>query len=185
MKLTSRGVSVLSLAAMSLACLSLPGHAQEPAAAAGPLVTRGRVALNLAGAELISDHARLKAGEMKVNVNIAVVDEGGHLLTFARMDQARPASATTAITKATAAATMRQPTGPVKRGDAEADLLLNLALQNAAAASGGKMTSLFGGVPVVIDGQVIGAVGVGGGTGEQDAEIARAGIEALLKRLGM
>ena len=45
------------------------------------------------------------------------------------------------------------------------------------------MTGLFGGVPVVVDGQVIGAVGVGGGTGEQDAEIAKAGIEQLLKDL--
>jgi glc operon protein GlcG len=78
---------------------------------------------------------------------------------------------------------MRQPTGPVKRGDADADVLLNIALQNAAAASGGKMTSLLGGVPVVVNGQVIGAVGVGGGTGEQDAEVAKAGIEKLIKRL--
>jgi glc operon protein GlcG len=162
--------------------VSLSSHGQEPASNA-PLVTRERVALNLAGAELIIAQGREKAMETKVNVNIAVVDEGGHLLAFARMDKARPASASTAITKATAAATMRLPTGPVKRSDADADLLLNLALQNAAAASGGKMTSLLGGVPVMIDGQVIGAVGVGGGTGEQDAEIAKAGIEKLMKRL--
>jgi glc operon protein GlcG len=166
----------------SVLFVSLASHGQEPAASA-PLVTKGRIALNLAGAELIIAHAREKAAEMKVNVNIAVVDEGGHLLAFARMDQARPASAATAITKATAAATMRQPTGPVKRGAADADVLLNVALQNAAAASGGKMTSLLGGLPVVVDGQVIGAVGVGGGTGEQDAEIGRAGIDNLLKRI--
>ena len=45
------------------------------------------------------------------------------------------------------------------------------------------MTTLFGGVPVTIDDQIAGAVGVGGATGEQDAEIARAGIEALVKSL--
>ena len=45
------------------------------------------------------------------------------------------------------------------------------------------MTSLLGGVPIVVDGQVIGAVGVSGGTGQQDAEIATAGIDKLLKRL--
>jgi hypothetical protein len=61
--------------------------------------------------------------------------------------------------------------------------LLNLSLQNAAAASGGKITTLYGGVPVVVDGQVIGGVGVGGGTGEQDAEIARAGIQAFAGQL--
>jgi glc operon protein GlcG len=61
--------------------------------------------------------------------------------------------------------------------------LLNLSLQNAAMASGGKITTLYGGVPVVVDGQVIGGVGVGGGTGEQDAEVARAGIQAFTDQL--
>jgi glc operon protein GlcG len=51
-------------------------------------------------------------------------------------------------------------------------------------ASGGKITTLYGGVPVVVDGQVIGGVGVGGGSGEQDAQIARAGIQAFLDQLG-
>ncbi|HET6424530.1 MAG TPA: heme-binding protein [Planctomycetaceae bacterium] len=147
------------------------------------LVTRQRVQLNLAGAETILKAAKEKALEMKVKVNIAVVDDGGHLLAFQRMDGARPASVSTALTKAVAAATTRQPTGPVKRGDAEPDLLLNLSLQNAAAANGGKMTGLFGGVPIVVEGQVIGAVGVGGATGEQDAEVAKAGIDSLLNAL--
>lgn len=67
--------------------------------------------------------------------------------------------------------------------NAEPDLLLNLSLQNAAAASGGKITTLKGGIPVIVDGQVIGGVGVGGGTGEQDAEVAKAGIQSLLDAL--
>lgn len=158
-------------------CLAWPVAADEQ------LVSRERVRLNLSGAELILAAAKTHAAEMKVNVNIAVVDDGGHLLAFARMDNARPASAGTAITKAVAAATTRAATGPVRRGEAEPDLLLNLSLQNAAAAGGTKMTSLFGGVPIVVDGQVIGAVGVGGGTGEQDAEVAKAGIEKLWQEL--
>jgi uncharacterized protein GlcG (DUF336 family) len=109
-----------------------------------------------------------------------VVDDGGHMLAFARMDGARPACAATALTKAVSAATFRQETGtlPVK---GEPDVLLSLSIQNA---SGGKFTTLKGGVPIVIDGQVVGAVGVGGGTGEQDAEVAKAGIQALLDGLG-
>ena len=109
-------------------------------------------------------------------MNIAVVDDGGHLLAFDRMDGARPASGYTAITKATTAATFRA-ARPARspKGATTPDVLLNLSLQNAAAASGGKITTLLGGVPVVVDGQVIGGVGVGGGTGEQDAEVARAG----------
>jgi glc operon protein GlcG len=61
---------------------------------------------------------------------------------------------------------------------------LNLSLQNAAQASGGKLTTLRGGIPVQVNGQVIGAIGVGGGSGEQDAEIARAGASALQERIG-
>ena len=115
---------------------------------------------------------------------MAVVDDGGHLIAFERMDGARPASGYTAMTKATSAATFRQPSGPLNAGKSIADPLLNLSLQNAAEASGGKITALYGGVPVVVDAQVIGAIGIGGGTGEQDTEIATAGVRALLSQLG-
>jgi glc operon protein GlcG len=63
------------------------------------------------------------------------------------------------------------------------DPLLSLGVSLAAAAGGGKATPLKGGVPIIVDGQVIGAVGVGGATGEQDAEVSRAGVQALLKAL--
>ena len=92
---------------------------------------------------------------------------------------ARPASATTALTKAVSAATFRQETGPLP-AKGEPDVLLSLSIQNA---SGGKITTLKGGVPIVIDGQVVGAVGVGGGTGDQDVEVANAGVQALLEKL--
>ncbi|MEX2175986.1 MAG: heme-binding protein [Pirellulaceae bacterium] len=161
-------------------CALSPARAQEPASGVA-LVTRQRVQLNLAGAELIVRESRKQAEAMQLKVNIAVVDDGGHLLAFARMDGARPGSGYTAQTKAVAAATFRTATGPVPAGTTAPDPILNLSLQNAAAASGGKVTSLFGGVPVTIDGQIAGAVGVGGATGEQDAQIARAGIEALVK----
>jgi glc operon protein GlcG len=147
------------------------------------LVVRNQVHLALGGARIILDEARQYAESHNLKSNIAVVDDGGHLIAFERMDGARPASGYTAITKATTAATFRQPTGPLPAGSSSPDPLLNLSLQNAAAASGGKITTLFGGVPIVVDGQIIGAVGVGGGTGEQDAAVARAGIDALLKAL--
>jgi glc operon protein GlcG len=147
-----------------------------------PLVTRGRVQLNLAGAELIIAAAKQKGAAIGTKMNIAVVDDGGHLLAFARMDGARPASGYTALTKAVTGATFRQETGP-RPVTGEPDILLNLSLQNAAQASGGKVTTLKGGVPVIVDGQVIGAVGVGGGTGEQDAEVAKAGIQAFQEAL--
>jgi glc operon protein GlcG len=151
--------------------------------AAGPLVRRGRVQLTLEGARTIIAAAARRAASMKLKVNIAVVDDGGHLLSFDRMDEARPASGYTAITKATTAATFRQPTGPLPAGTASPDLLLNLSLPLAAQASGGKITTLHGGIPVIVDEQVIGGVGVGGGTGEQDATVARAGVQALVDSL--
>src|SRR6478752_8731077 len=167
-------LSRIPLLAVVLALASPPASAQEP-----PLVARGRVQLNLAGAEAVLAAAQKKAAALGLRCNVAVVDDGGHLLAFARMDGARPASAATALAKATSAATFRQETGPMPaRG--EPDILLSLSLQNA---SGGKITSLKGGVPILISGQVVGAIGVGGGTGEQDVEVAKAGIQALLDTL--
>ena len=55
---------------------------------------------------------------MNLKMNIAVVDDGGHLLAFDRMDGARPASGYTSLTKAITAATFRQPTGPIPAGTA-------------------------------------------------------------------
>jgi len=147
-----------------------------------PLLARDRIQLNLAGAETVLEASKKRAAALGLKCNIAVVDEGGHLLAFARMDGARPASAATALTKAVSAATFRQETGPMP-GRSEPDLLLSLSLQNAAMASGGKISSLKGGLPIVIGGQVVGAVGVGGGTGEQDVEVGKAGIQALLDAL--
>jgi glc operon protein GlcG len=162
--------AILLLSAASLA------SAQEKSPA---LVAKGRVELKLAGAERILEAAQKKAAEMKLAVNIAIVDDGGHLLAFARMDGARPGSGYTALAKAVAAATFRQDTGPLP-AKGEPDLLLSLSLQSTAVAGGGKATALKGGATIVVDGQVIGAVGVGGATGEQDLEIAKAGIQALL-----
>ena len=162
--------------------------AHQPGGATGTakgkaLVIRNQVRLTLEGARTIIAAAAAQAASMNLKMNIAVVDDGGHLLSFDRMDGARPASGYTAITKATTAATFRQATGPIPTGTASPDPLLNLSLQNAAQASGGKLTTLFGGVPIVVDGQVIGGVGVGGGSGEQDAQVARAGVQEFLEEL--
>lgn len=166
--------TALTLAALVVG--SLHAQAQEKKA---PLVTRDRVQLNLAGAETVIEGAKKKAAAMGLKSNVAVVDDGGHLLAFARMDGARPASGSTALAKAVSAATFRQESGPLP-AKGEPDLLLSLSIQTA---SGGKITALKGGVPIVIDGQVVGAVGVGGGNGEQDAEVAKAGVQALLDAL--
>ncbi|MHC5544147.1 heme-binding protein, partial [Singulisphaera rosea] len=80
-----------------------------------PFVVRNQVRLTLAGARTVIVAAEKKAVEMGLKVNIALVDDGGHLIAFERMDGARPASVATAITKATSAATYRQETGPIPK----------------------------------------------------------------------
>lgn len=118
-----------------------------------------------------------KAAALSLKCNVAVADDGVHLLAFARTDGARPASAATALTKAVSAATFRPETGPLP-AKSEPDAPLSPSIQTA---SGGKITPPKGGVSIV-DAQVVGAIGVGG-TGEQDAEVAKAGVWALLDEL--
>ena len=110
----------------------------------------------------------------------AVVDDGGTCWPSPAWTAPRPALhvADQGHGRGDSARPLGQPAGA-----AQPDILLSLSLQNAAAAGGGRMTSLKGGVPIVVDGQVVGAVGVGGGTGDQDSEVARAGIAALEKIL--
>lgn len=175
-RLALLGVAVIGIVSVGQALAQQPQGSSE-------LVQRNRIGLTLEGAEVILKEAQAKARVIGKNVNIAIVDDGGHPVLFARMNQARPASSYTALTKAISAATLRNPTGPFKTPEGEVDPLLNFSLQNAASHGGGRMTSLYGGVPIVVEGQVIGAVGVGGGTGPEDAEIAKAGIEALLQKL--
>jgi uncharacterized protein GlcG (DUF336 family) len=98
-----------------------------------------------------------------------IVDDGGHMLAFVRMNGARVLSTHTSRKKAMTAASNRRPTGGL---DPANEVKL-------AIASDGLMTNLLGGLPVIIDGHVIGAVGVGSGTGEQDLEVAKAAVAAL------
>ncbi|WP_249975551.1 GlcG/HbpS family heme-binding protein [Vreelandella olivaria] len=117
-------------------------------------------------------HAAIaKAEQLGVAQNIAIVDEGGNLLAFARMEGAKLLSRETAISKAISAASHRQPT-------AQLDPTLELKL---AIAAGGRLTNLEGGQPLMVDDVCVGGIGVGSGTGQQDIEVAKAGAAALLK----
>jgi len=162
--------------------MTLNRKPEETTTKTSTLIARDQIKLTLRGARTILDAAEAKATEMGLKVNIAVVDDGGHLLVFARMDGGRPASASTSQTKAISAATFRQATGPLPMNSSQ-DLLLSLSVPQAAAAGGARITPLLGGLPIEIEGQIIGGIGVGGGTGQQDVEVARAGIEALVREL--
>jgi glc operon protein GlcG len=125
--------------------------------------------LSYEGAETMLAAAIAKAAEMKVPQCISIVDAGGHLLAFARMDGAFAMSMQTSLMKAKTAASYGGPTGNILAG---IDIKLAIATQ-------GERINLPGGLPVIIDGRVVGAIGVGSGTGEQDREVAKAALKVV------
>ena len=125
--------------------------------------------LTHAGALALLQAAIRKADDMKQPQCIAVVDDGCNLLAFVRMDGARVLSVESATRKAMTAASSRVPTGAI-----EPELGVRLGL-----ATGGKVVNLKGGLPIIVDGKVIGGIGVGSGTGEQDREVANAALAAF------
>ncbi len=142
-----------------------------------PLVTRNHSKLTLDGARAVLAAAERRATEIKIPMDVAVVDDGGHLLAFVRMDGAKPSSVQIAILKAHSAAIRRKPSGPALSGD-QPNVLLSLSL---AIGSLANQTPLRGGLPLEVDGECIGAIGVSNGSEEEDLDVARAGAAALAK----
>jgi uncharacterized protein GlcG (DUF336 family) len=103
---------------------------------------------------------------------IAVVSNGGHLIAFAKMDQAQYASVKIAQHKARTAATFRRPTKAFQDGLAAnpANVYL-LTLDDVIASEGG--------IPLMRDGKIIGAIGCSGGTGAQDGQTCKAGVDTV------
>lgn len=139
------------------------------------MLTRDNIRLTLKGARAILAAAENKAREIKVPQNIAVVDKGGHLLLFARMDGVKLSSIEVALTKAVSAALRGTPTGP-SPASGEPSVFLSLGL---SLATTGKLTCIRGGLPLVKDGQHVGGIGVSGGSEDEDVEVAQAGLDAL------
>jgi glc operon protein GlcG len=141
------------------------------------MVARNQVRLTLEGARAVLEAARRRAEEIKIPMNIAVADEGGHLLAFERMDGAKPASIAISIMKAQAAAMRRTATGVIKTASGvNIPVALGLAI-----ASPSEQTPLRGGFPLIVDSQVIGAIGVSAGTEDEDCDVALAGVAAIEK----
>lgn len=146
--------------------------ADPPAADAGESLSTKDICLNQARDAVVA--AVQKAHEMNVKMDIAVVDAGGNLKAFARMDGAWLGSIDISIKKAKTARYFDMPTGEIGKLSQPGQPLYQIEVSN------GGLISFPGGVPIKLaDGTIIGAIGVSGSTVENDHAVASAGAAAV------
>ena len=175
-----RHVLLKSAITVSLMMLSAAAVAQQPPAAQPPAATTAAppppppygTPISLEQAKKAVTAAEEEAKKNGWGMNIAVVGPSGDLIAFSRMDNAQFASIKIAQHKARTAATFRRPTKAFQDGLAAnpANIYL-LTLDDVIASEGG--------IPIVADGKIIGAMGCSGGTSPQDGQTCQAGINAL------
>lgn len=130
--------------------------------------------IQLTDARRIIAAAQKKAGEIGQPMNVAVVDEGGNLLAFERMANAWLGSIDISIKKAWTSRAFDIATGDLAKNSQSGDQFFGIHVSNDC-----KVMIFAGGIPLKKDGKVVGAVGVSGGTGEQDQAVAEAGASAF------
>ena len=129
-------------------------------------------ALTLEGAKKVLAAAEAEAVKNHIGCNIAVVDDGGNLIAFHRVDPTFPAGARVSIGKARTAALFRQPTKNFEEVITQKGRTSMIALED--------FTPLQGGVPIMFGDQMVGAIGVSGASSaDQDEQFARAGAAAI------
>ena len=158
----------MPFAGILLAMLLTSGSALD---AQAPLPTRRT--LTLEAARRIAAAAEVEAKKQDWAVAIAVVDDAGHLIVFHRMDGAKLVAIDIAVRKARTAVYFK---GTTKALEEEVS-----GGRTALLPIDGFMP-LEGGIPLTVDGVMVGAVGVSGVTGAQDAQCAQAGADALTRR---
>ena len=129
--------------------------------------------LPLTKAQAVLEAAIAKADEIGQPMNIAVVDDGGHLVAFARMDGAIKASIDISTRKATTSVLMNAPTAALM------DLVQPGAELYGLEQLSGGLVVFGGGIPLQLDGVTVGAIGVSAGSAAQDVAVAEAGVAAL------
>ena len=142
-------------------------------------IRRDAPRLTLQGARLIMAAAARRAAGLSVAMDIAVVDDGGHLLAFNRMDGAKLSSIEIAVSKAWTAACTRRGTHEYAEIAGPGKPAFGIHVSN-----GGRFMIVGGGLPIVLEGHVVGGIGCSSGTVQQDRDVAAAGIAALTLRMG-
>ncbi len=134
--------------------------------------------LDLADARVLIAGAQTKAVEIGVPMCIAVTDESGVLLAFERMDGSKVHSAALAIDKSFTASGTRRPTHEIGEASQPGNPVYGIS-----TALGGRMLVVGGGLPVFVDDDVVGGIGVSSGTPVQDRQVAEAGLRAFAETL--
>ena len=134
--------------------------------------------LTLDDAKIMMAAAERKAAEIGVDMDIAIVDDGGNMLLFQRMDNARITSISIAIDKAFTAGAARKSTRAYGEasGPGGPSFGINSSIQ-------GRFMIFAGGLPIFIDNEPVGGIGCSSGSPDQDEEVAQAGIDALMASL--
>ena len=157
----------LKIAAAAVVALGAQTAAAQPRPEYG-------TSINLADAKKIAAKALAECITNKWNVAVAIVDTHGGLVYFERLDNTQTGSIGVAQDKAVSAAMFRRPTKVFQDALAGGGAGLRiLSLRGASAVEGG--------IPLAVDGRIVGAIGVSGGSSEQDGVIAKAGVEAMAK----
>ena len=162
-----RWLAIRSVVAV-LAAVAIPSAVMAQGSLAPPPQIPYGLAITTESAKLVAAAAIAEARSNRWTMAIAIVDPGGHLVYFEKMQDTQTGSVDPAIEKARTSALFRRPT----------------KLFQDAVAGGGeglrvlRLTGVIpieGGVPIIVDGKVVGAIGVSGGSSEQDGQVARTG----------
>ena len=134
--------------------------------------------LSISDAEFLIKGARIKADEIKVPMCISVVDESGNLIAFERMNGGKITSITVSQDKAFTAAAARKATHEYNAACIPGSLVFGIH-----TALNGRLSVVGGGLPVIVNGDVVGGIGLSSGTPNQDMDCAQAGIDYFMKKI--
>ena len=171
MKTRKIGLSVLAASFCALAFLSTPVNAAPETISKNQVVSTQSV--SLAQAQVMARAAEQKAKEIKVPMIIAIVDASGNLVLHERMEDALLVSIDVSLKKAYSAVALKMPTdklGTITQPGKEL-----YGIQH----SDNQLITFGGGFPIVVNGKVVGAIGVSGGSVAEDVSVAKAGLDAL------
>jgi len=133
--------------------------------------------LDLSDARLLIEGAAAKAREIGVPMCIAITDESGNLIAFERMDGGKITSVTIAQDKSFTASAAKKATHDYNAVNVPGKLAFGIHTE-----VGGRISSVGGGLPVIVDDEVVGGIGLSSGTPQQDMDCAQAGIDHFMSK---